>query len=198
MSRRAPFVWGPELALAVALVIASCEREKRDFRAELSPATAVAKAEPLDTLHAGNDSIVEFLPASMAMPAMAMASAGRAYDLAEGKRLFSQWNCSGCHANGGGGMGPPLMDRTWIYGSSPESVYSSIVRGRPNGMPSFSGRIPQHQLAELVAYVRSLSGHASFTGAPGRTEDMETSVRPENSRRGRAAVDRNHRPEGSR
>ena len=94
------------------------------------------------------DSIVEFLPASMAMPAMAMASAGRAYDLAEGKRLFSQWNCSGCHANGGGGMGPPLMDRTWIYGSSPESVYSSIVRGRPNGMPSFSGRIPQHQLAD--------------------------------------------------
>ena len=23
----------------------------------------------------------------------------------EGKRLFSQYNCSGCHSNGGGGMG---------------------------------------------------------------------------------------------
>jgi cytochrome c oxidase cbb3-type subunit 3 len=25
-------------------------------------------------------------------------------------------NCSGCHANGGGGMGPALMDDEWIYG----------------------------------------------------------------------------------
>src|SRR5690349_23123208 len=27
-----------------------------------------------------------------------------------GKRLFTQYNCSGCHSDGGGGMGPDLMD----------------------------------------------------------------------------------------
>src|ERR1044071_3848683 len=42
-----------------------------------------------------------------------------AYAIAEGKRLYTQLNCVGCHANGGGGMGPPLMDDKWIYGSAP-------------------------------------------------------------------------------
>jgi cytochrome c oxidase cbb3-type subunit 3 len=198
MSARGGFAWAPELILAAALVIVSCERETREFNARISAAGTLAKAAPIDTLHAAGDSLVEFMPASLPTPGMAETAAGRAWDLSEGKRLFSQWNCSGCHANGGGSMGPPLMDRTWIYGSSPESLYSTIVRGRPNGMPSFSGRIPQRQLWQLVAYVRSMSGHASFTGSPGRNDDMEAVMRPENSRRGRAPVDRNHQPEGSR
>ena len=29
------------------------------------------------------------------------------------------------------------MDAEWIYGSHPEQIYSDIVQGRPNGMPSF-------------------------------------------------------------
>src|SRR5690349_19321660 len=40
-----------------------------------------------------------------------------AYGTAEGQKLFGQMNCSGCHGNGGGGMGPPLMDDEWLYGS---------------------------------------------------------------------------------
>ena len=34
----------------------------------------------------------------------------------KGRILFGQYNCSGCHSNGGGGMGPALMDDEWIYG----------------------------------------------------------------------------------
>ena len=30
--------------------------------------------------------------------------------MGEGKRLFAAYNCNGCHAQGGGGIGPPLMD----------------------------------------------------------------------------------------
>ena len=41
---------------------------------------------------------------------------------------------------GGGGIGPPLMDDRWIYGSAPENIYASIVQGRPNGMPAWGGR----------------------------------------------------------
>jgi cytochrome c oxidase cbb3-type subunit 3 len=76
----------------------------------------------------------------------------------EGKRLYSWFNCVGCHANGGGGMGPPLIDATWIYGSTPANIYSSIMEGRPNGMPAFYGKIPEQEAWKIVAYVRSLGG----------------------------------------
>ncbi|HET7234261.1 MAG TPA: c-type cytochrome [Longimicrobium sp.] len=81
-----------------------------------------------------------------------------AYAVSEGKRLFRQFNCSGCHGQGGGAIGPALMDGAWIYGSAPDRIYASIVEGRPNGMPSFRGRISNTQLWQLVAYVRSMSG----------------------------------------
>jgi len=66
--------------------------------------------------------------------------------LSDGKRLFSQYNCTGCHANGGGAIGPPLMDEKWIYGSDPQIIYSTIVEGRPNGMPSFRHKISDYQV----------------------------------------------------
>ena len=40
----------------------------------------------------------------------------------------------------------------------PEQVFATIVEGRPNGMPSFGGKIPDYQVWQLVAYVRSMSG----------------------------------------
>ncbi|WP_448190841.1 c-type cytochrome [Azospirillum sp. sgz301742] len=95
-----------------------------------------------------------------------------AYHMNEGKRLFSWFNCNGCHAQGGGGIGPPLMDEKWIYGSEPENIYATIVEGRPNGMPSFRGRIPDQQVWQLVAYVRSLSGQAPKDAAPSRDDHM--------------------------
>lgn len=63
-----------------------------------------------------------------------------------------------CHFHGGGGIGPPLMDDLWIYGSEPENIFATIVQSRPNGMPSFGGKIPEFQVWQLAAYVRSLSG----------------------------------------
>jgi cytochrome c oxidase cbb3-type subunit 3 len=77
--------------------------------------------------------------------------------VAGGELLFRAMNCNGCHFNGGGGMGPPLMDNQWIYGDSIENVAATIREGRPNGMPSFRGFIPDEQIWELAAYVLSLS-----------------------------------------
>jgi cytochrome c oxidase cbb3-type subunit 3 len=74
-----------------------------------------------------------------------------------GKRLFQQYNCSGCHSNGGGGMGPSLMDGEWIYGGRLEQIHQTLVEGRPNGMPSWGGKIPDQQLWQISAYVRSMS-----------------------------------------
>ena len=97
---------------------------------------------------------------------------GNAYAAAEGQRLYDWYNCSGCHANGGGGMGPPLMDEKWFYGHEPEQIYETIMNGRPNGMPSFRGRIPEDQAWQLVAYVRSMSGLAPKAAAPGRSDGI--------------------------
>jgi cytochrome c oxidase cbb3-type subunit III len=74
-----------------------------------------------------------------------------------GKRLFSQYNCSGCHSSGGGGMGPDLMDDVWIYGSRLEQIHQTLADGRPNGMPAWGGKVPDEQLWDLAVYVRSLS-----------------------------------------
>lgn len=74
-----------------------------------------------------------------------------------GKQLFQQYNCSGCHSNGGGGMGPSLMDGQWIYGGRITQIHQTLVEGRPNGMPAWGGKIPDQQLWQIAAYVRSLS-----------------------------------------
>ena len=92
--------------------------------------------------------------------------------LADGERYYNWFNCTGCHGgDGGGGIGPPFADSDWIYGGEPANVYQSIVQGRPNGMPSFGGRIPEEQVWKIVAYVGSLSpsgGGASRAGQRGR------------------------------
>ena len=95
-----------------------------------------------------------------------------AYAVGEGKRLFVWFNCVGCHAMGGGGMGPPLMDEEWRYGSTPEEIFTTIMDGRRNGMPSFRGRIPEAYAWRLVAYVRSMSGLVLQDRRPGRSDDI--------------------------
>ena len=83
------------------------------------------------------------------------------YDNAEavqrGMRLYNQMNCVGCHFNGGGGIGPPLMDDKWIYGGRLDQIFNSIYQGRPNGMPVWGGKIPDQQIWEIATYVRSMS-----------------------------------------
>ena len=55
------------------------------------------------------------------------------------------------------------------------------MKGRPNGMPSFRGRIPEDQIWQLVAYVRSLSGLRAASDAAPRGDDdpMRSRVRCE-------------------
>jgi cytochrome c oxidase cbb3-type subunit 3 len=99
---------------------------------------------------------------------------GNAYGLSEGKRLYSAFNCNGCHQNGGGGIGPALSDDRWIYGASPDQIYSTIVEGRPNGMPAFGGRVPDQQVWQIVGFVQALSGNVPKDAAPARNDDMST------------------------
>lgn len=149
-------------ATAIAMLV-SCEREERRF-AEVPP-TATPSA---------------MITASHLQPGPAVISANvagpyadNAYGVSEGKRLFAAMNCSGCHANGGGGMGPALMDYNWIYGSDPEQIFASIAEGRPNGMPSWKYRLSNQQIWELVAYVRSLSSLVPKGARAARDDHMQ-------------------------
>jgi cytochrome c oxidase cbb3-type subunit III len=151
----------PTFVLCAALVAQGCRREERRFR-EIPPSTTpttvrVSALQPgvqVETTHVANP------------------YENNAYAQTEGQRLFNWYNCVGCHANGGGGMGPALMDDKWIYGSAPENIYATIIQGRPNGMPSFAGRIPSYQVWQLVTYVRSLSGLTPAGGRSARTDAM--------------------------
>ena len=101
---------------------------------------------------------------------------GNKLAIAAGKELFGQMNCSGCHFNGGGGMGPALMSGHWRYGGRIEQIYESIAQGRPNGMPSWQDNLQPQQMWELAAYVKSLS--ASASSSVSQTTMPGTSVRP--------------------
>ena len=165
----------PALLLSAALV--ACEREKREF--EPRPASASSPAvERTTSLRPGDSEPVQPGHGPVAETANYDYNA---YAVNQGKRLFRWYNCSGCHAQGGGNIGPALMDSKWLYGDSPANIFASIVQGRPNGMPAFGGRIPEDQVWQLVAYVRSLSGQLRKDVATSRSDSMSGAA-PENER----------------
>lgn len=81
---------------------------------------------------------------------------GDAWDRADGLRLYRWMNCIGCHGEGGGSIGPALWNDQWIYGGRDVDLFASIYYGRPDGMPSFGGKIPDTEIWKLVAYIKSL------------------------------------------
>jgi cytochrome c oxidase cbb3-type subunit III len=131
-----------ELALLLLLLLAACGRETRDYR-------------------------------SLAMNAGDRGSAfeNNAYHIAQGQRLYAWMNCVGCHSHGGGGMGPPLRDDEWRYGGSMQEIAATILNGRPNGMPSFRGRITEDQAYQLAAFVRALSAQPRQDALPARADE---------------------------
>jgi cytochrome c oxidase cbb3-type subunit 3 len=77
--------------------------------------------------------------------------------IGEGRRLFTQFNCAGCHGDhAGGGMGPSLRDEDWIYGNADAHIFSSITEGRAKGMPAWQSKLTEDQTWRLVAYIKAL------------------------------------------
>jgi cytochrome c oxidase cbb3-type subunit III len=150
--------------LALACVLAACGRETRNSRGQPLPETANAPIETT-TLFAGQ-------PEPTPPDPRAAAYEKNAYNLSEGGRLYRWMNCVGCHSHGGGGMGPSLMDDEWRYGGRIEQIVATILQGRPNGMPSFRGKLTEQQVWQLAAYVRSLSGQAPKDAVSSRYDEM--------------------------
>ena len=151
------------LIAGMAFFVAACEREERRFRESPPSASPTALV-----------SVSDLQPGPTLIRTTVEEPYGDiAYSVSEGKRFFNWMNCSGCHANGGGGMGPALMDDEWIYGSEPQQIFASIAEGRPNGMPSFKYRLSNQQIWQLVAFVRSLSALNPKGARSGRDDHMQ-------------------------
>jgi cytochrome c oxidase cbb3-type subunit III len=97
-----------------------------------------------------------------------------------GRPLFID-NCAACHGvNGTGGPGfPDLTAKAWLWGGDPETIAQTIAVGinstdadtRVSQMLAFGrdGTLNREQVADVVAYVQSLSGAASGeTASPER------------------------------
>jgi cytochrome c oxidase cbb3-type subunit 3 len=154
--------------LLLLIVVVACEREERRYK-ELPASAARPESTAVSDLVLGG-------PAEHQLVLSPYQE--NAYGIAEGKRLYTAFNCNGCHAQGGGGIGPALMDEKWIYGSSPDQIYSTIAQGRPNGMPSFARLVPSQQIWQLVAYVQTLSMQVPRDAAPSRSDDLN-GIKPE-------------------
>jgi cytochrome c oxidase cbb3-type subunit III len=158
-----------ELAAMAALCLAGCNRGAQPAL----PAEQADRQGIIDSaLSPGSDrSLVSDDP-----------RAAQYYDNADavntGKVLFQQFNCSGCHSNGGGGMAPSLMDDEWIYGGRLEQIHQTLVEGRPNGMPAWGGKIPDQQLWQIAAYVRSMSLPQTLAAQSGDTPSQSPAPVP--------------------
>lgn len=125
-------------------------------------------------------------PATPPPLAMARADQPDEQTLTEGRTLYNQYNCSGCHAAGGGAIGPALMDDEWIYGDGLDNIFYTIVEGRPQGMPAFRGRIPDGQIRTIARYVRSLPAPETIPfGNPSAAADAPARAAKSTVERGR-------------
>jgi cytochrome c oxidase cbb3-type subunit III len=156
-SRRAS--WGLlPLLMAAACGLASCDREERRFE-EIAP-------------FSGHEGRVDRLPPAIGNGRPSNPYEKNAWAISQGRLYYTWFNCVGCHGQGGGGIGPALMDGRWIYGSGPADIYTTIMDGRPNGMPPFRSKLTSAQAWQIVAYVRSMSGLVPMDAAPGRNEGL--------------------------
>jgi cytochrome c oxidase cbb3-type subunit III len=154
------------LLCATALALASCQVEKRDIRPAPTRLAIYGDAARESTLRPGGPRVPDRVVTNPYNHS--------AYDISEGQRLFGWYNCTGCHANGGGAIGPPLITKNWTYGGEPANLFDTIVKGRPNGMPSWGGRIPEYQIWQIVAYIRSLNGEQPASATAGRADTIDT------------------------
>jgi cytochrome c oxidase cbb3-type subunit 3 len=150
---RLPHCFVASLLAITATALSGCDREERGLSGQPKSETGSLRIDPRAKEYENN-----------------------AFHLAQGQRHYSWMNCSGCHAlAGGGGMGPPLMDDEWRYGGRMEDIVRTILKGRPNGMPAFEGKITEQQAWQLAAYVRSLSAQPRQDALSARSDDISNS-----------------------
>ena len=76
-----------------------------------------------------------------------------------GHNVFAN-NCAVCHgsdARGAKGY-PNLADNDWLYGGQPDTVLTTILKGRQGVMPPLGAALGEQGVEEVASYVLTLSG----------------------------------------
>lgn len=77
----------------------------------------------------------------------------------EGRKLYLQYGCAGCHGlGGGGGMGKPIIDDEWKFGGDDQTLFK-LMRGEipEQTMPGAIGKsMTDDEVWKVLTYVRSL------------------------------------------
>lgn len=131
-------------ALAVAVVLAGCKSGEQKDEGKASAAAKVT------------------LPTD---PAAGNPFAKSEDAVLEGRKIYLKYGCAGCHGmGGGGGMGKPLIDDEWRFGSDDATLFK-LIRGEiPNQtMPNVIGKtMTDEEIWKVLTYVRSVyAGDAS-------------------------------------
>jgi mono/diheme cytochrome c family protein len=103
---------------------------------------------------------------------------------AEGKKLYFSAGCNACHGGtGGGGMCPPLINDTWVYGEDDDVLRALISEGTQGmtsygltrvghenvvgQMPPFASVLKEGDVDKLIAFIHSIrkGGSDKGTGA---------------------------------
>jgi mono/diheme cytochrome c family protein len=90
---------------------------------------------------------------------------GKAEAIQQGRALYLQQGCAACHGvMGGGGMGMPLLDDVWKFGSDDATLFKLIKGQIPQQtMPKIFGHLPDEDVWKMIAYIRSF-----YQGDPAR------------------------------
>ncbi len=81
-------------------------------------------------------------------------------ELTSGEEIFVD-KCALCHGEFAEGLiGPNLIDNYWIHGTGRISEIAITIRsGIPDkGMAAWQGRIPEENILQIAAYIKSLKG----------------------------------------
>ncbi|MBL8210253.1 MAG: c-type cytochrome [Bryobacterales bacterium] len=98
---------------------------------------------------------------------------GDAKAIAAGQKLYAT-SCTGCHgATAEGGRGPNLRQRGMWHPLDDDALFGTIKRGVPGAdMPGLN--LPDEQVWQIAAFVRSLTAPAIDTHVPGDTAAGES------------------------
>lgn len=89
-----------------------------------------------------------------------VAQLTEASDLNRGKAVY-KLNCASCHANdGGGGIGPNLVDKYWILGGGFKNIFNTIYNGGRDGkgMVNWDKTLKPQDIQKVASYIMSLEG----------------------------------------
>ena len=150
----------------VAAIAAGCQREERQLRLDPPVAAALENIALMPNAISGAPPEVYF--------ALDRSYETNAYNLSQGKRLYSWFGCKSCHADGQGGAGPAFLDGWWYYGPEMVSIFASIRDGRPHGMPAFRDKMTTEQIWQLAGYVQTIGAYSAKTAAPSRSDEKQT------------------------